>query len=351
MNISQSNITSPVGDDHLHGSGIAIYIPVVYSIVFIVGLIGNSLLLYLLVKYTKLKSVSNIFIFNLAIADILFMVGLPFLAYALASPSWNLGTAVCKIVLSIDGLNQFTGIYLLTVMSVDRYIVFVHPMKTMAFRTATKAKLVALCVWIFSSIVIFPLLLYSKLAESSKSTYACTVVFPQYFNRTAFLIYTFILAFVLPLLIIITCYLLISLELRRSRGPAIKTNAKKSSQKVIKMVILYVTIFIVCWLPFYVIQFTYMFHVDQSKPPSQSFFVLYLTSICLSYANSAINPYIYTLSTGAFRRNIQQSRRKQYKIVYSKNASVSKSNEKNGTAKNNNVKKSIILKTSDEIAV
>ncbi|XP_070540659.1 somatostatin receptor type 2-like [Ptychodera flava] len=283
-----------------------IYVPIVYGVVFVPGVIGNCLAIYLICRFAKLKSVPNIFILNLALADMLFMFGIPFLAYALASPTWNLGTAMCKIVLSIDGLNQVTGVLFLTVMSFDRYLAVVHPMKTRTLRTPRRAKIVSLFVWVVSGLFILPMWLYSQVLQKPNGDCRCTMDLPSYFGREHFVVYTFTVAFALPVSIILVFYSLITLNLMRSRAPGPKKKKRKSSQKVIKMVALYVVIFVVCWLPFYVIQFVYVFHMDPARPPSRAMFALYLTSICLSYANSAINPYILTLSAGSHRQNLKR---------------------------------------------
>ncbi|ELK35017.1 Somatostatin receptor type 3 [Myotis davidii] len=99
-----------------------VLIPLVYLVVCVVGLLGNSLVIYVVLRHTASPSVTNVYILNLALADELFMLGLPFLAAQNALSYWPFGSLMCRLVMAVDGINQFTSIFCLTVMSVDRYL-------------------------------------------------------------------------------------------------------------------------------------------------------------------------------------------------------------------------------------
>ena len=99
------------------GQGSAILISFIYSVVCLVGLCGNSMVIYVILRYAKMKTATNIYILNLAIADELFMLGLPFLAMQVALVHWPFGKAICRVVMTVDGINQFTSIFCLTVMT------------------------------------------------------------------------------------------------------------------------------------------------------------------------------------------------------------------------------------------
>ncbi|XP_002740035.2 somatostatin receptor type 2-like [Saccoglossus kowalevskii] len=277
----------------------------IYSTVFTVGLCGNVLVACVMMKYIKLKTVPNVFIFSLALADLLSMMGIPLMAYALVSPNWQLGGAVCKILLSVDGLNQFTGIYILTTMTLDRYLAIVHPMTTTNIRTPTKAKWITLLVWLFSLLIVLPLFIYSDVVEISENQNVCTVILPGNFNKQHFIFYTFILGFVVPLTVIVISYALIMSDLSLSNKNILST-MQNASKKVIKMVILYVSLFVICWLPFYVIQFVNGFFMVKRDQPPKSFAVLHFLSVCLSYANCAMNPFIHTIIGESFRTHFKR---------------------------------------------
>ncbi|CAJ0936625.1 unnamed protein product [Ranitomeya imitator] len=104
-------------------------------------------------RYTKMKTATNIYIFNLALADALVTTTMPFQSTEFLMNSWPFGDILCKIVISIDYYNMFTSIFTLTMMSVDRYIAVCHPVKALDFRTPLKAKIINVCIWMLSSSV------------------------------------------------------------------------------------------------------------------------------------------------------------------------------------------------------
>lgn len=113
---NSSNQTEPYYD--MNSNAVLTFI---YFVVCIIGLCGNTLVIYVILRYAKMKTITNIYILNLAIADELFMLGLPFLAMQVALVHWPFGKAICRVVMTVDGINQFTSIFCLTVMSIDRY--------------------------------------------------------------------------------------------------------------------------------------------------------------------------------------------------------------------------------------
>lgn len=95
---------------------------ILYGIVFLVGLFGNSLVIYVVMRFSKMQTVTNMYILNLAIADEMFLIGLVFLITTFIYKYWMFGRLLCKIYMTITSINQFTSSLLLTVMSADRYI-------------------------------------------------------------------------------------------------------------------------------------------------------------------------------------------------------------------------------------
>ncbi len=105
-----------------------------------------------------MKTATNIYIFNLALADALATSTLPFQSAKYLMSTWPFGQLLCKLVIAIDYYNMFTSIFTLTMMSVDRYIAVCHPVRALDFRTPFKAKIINICIWILSSAVGFPVM-------------------------------------------------------------------------------------------------------------------------------------------------------------------------------------------------
>lgn len=102
-------------------------------------------------RYTKMKTATNIYIFNLAVADALVTTTMPFQSTDYLLSSWPFGEVACKVFISIDYYNMFTSIFTLTMMSVDRYVAVCHPIKALDFRTPVKAKIINVIIWLLSS--------------------------------------------------------------------------------------------------------------------------------------------------------------------------------------------------------
>lgn len=98
-----------------------------------------------------MKTATNIYIFNLALADALVTTTMPFQSTDYMMNTWPFGEVVCKVFISIDYYNMFISIFTLTMMSVDRYVAVCHPVKALDFRTPVKAKVINVCIWILSS--------------------------------------------------------------------------------------------------------------------------------------------------------------------------------------------------------
>ncbi|KAM4664359.1 somatostatin receptor type 2 [Discoglossus pictus] len=296
---ASSNGTSPFFD--MTSNAILTFI---YFVVCIVGLCGNTLVIYVILRYAKMKTITNIYILNLAIADELFMLGLPFLAMQVALVHWPFGKVICRIVMTVDGINQFTSIFCLTVMSIDRYLAVVHPIKSAKWRRPRTAKMVNAAVWTISLLVIMPIMTYAGVQNSPHGRVSCTIIWPGDSAAwyTGFIIYAFILGFLVPLSIICLCYLFIIIKVKSSGIRVGSSKRKRSEKKVTRMVSIVVAVFIFCWLPFY------LFNVSSVSiliVPTPWLKAMWDFVVVLSYANSCANPILYAFLSDNFKKSFQ----------------------------------------------
>lgn len=103
-----------------------------------------------------MKTATNIYIFNLALADTLVLLTLPFQGTDVLLGFWPFGNALCKTVIAIDYYNMFTSTFTLTAMSVDRYVAICHPIRALDVRTSSKAQAVNVAIWALASVVGIP---------------------------------------------------------------------------------------------------------------------------------------------------------------------------------------------------
>ncbi|CAL8331883.1 unnamed protein product [Lota lota] len=281
----------------------AIIIPIIYAAVCAIGLLGNTLVIYVVLRYTRSESVTNIYILNLAIADELFMLGLPFLAAQNALLSWPFGTLVCRVVMTVDAINQFTSTFCLTVMSIDRYLAVVHPIRSAGWRRPRVARTVNGTVWAVSFVVVLPVVVFADVLKDDGN---CSIVWPEPAEvwKASFIVYTSTVGFLCPLLVICLCYLLIVVKVRSSgkRVRITSSRRRKSERKITRMVVVVVAVFVLCWLPFYVLNIVNLLVVLPGDFRGLYFFV-----VVLSYANSCANPILYGFLSDNFKQGFRKA--------------------------------------------
>ncbi|XP_028845387.1 mu-type opioid receptor [Denticeps clupeoides] len=286
---------------------IAIIITALYSIVCVVGVVGNVLVMYVIIRYTKMKTATNIYIFNLALADALVTSTLPFQSVNYLMGTWPFGDVVCKIVMSIDYYNMFTSIFTLTTMSVDRYIAVCHPVKALDFRTPRNAKIVNVCNWILSSAIGIPVMVMASTVlsdgryNSSSPIIDCNLVFPHpsWYWENLMKICVFIFAFIMPVLIITVCYGLMILRLKSVRMLSGSKEKDRNLRRITRMVLVVVAVFIICWTPIHIFV---IIMALVAISPSLLQTVTWHFCIALGYTNSCLNPVLYAFLDENFKR-------------------------------------------------
>ncbi|XP_029929273.1 opioid receptor, delta 1b [Myripristis murdjan] len=299
---SKSNESSRVTARDTTSLIIAVCVTALYSLICVVGLLGNVLVMYGVVRYTKMKTATNIYIFNLALADALATSTLPFQSAKYLMNTWPFGELLCKLVIAIDYYNMFTSIFTLTMMSVDRYIAVCHPVKALDFRTPAKAKLINVCIWILSSAIGVPIMIMAVTKVTEKGNTVCTLNFPkpQWYWDTVTKICVFIFAFVVPVLVITVCYSLMILRLKSVRLLSGSKEKDKNLRRITRMVLVIVAAFIICWTPIHIfISVKTMVEVDQKNPLVVASWHL---CIALGYLNSSLNPVLYAFLDENFKR-------------------------------------------------
>lgn len=284
---------------------VAIIITALYSIVCVLGLVGNVLVMYVIIRYTKMKTATNIYIFNLALADALATSTLPFQSVNYLMGTWPFGDWLCKIVMSIDYYNMFTSIFTLTTMSVDRYIAVCHPVKALDFRTPRNAKIVNVCNWILSSAIGLPVMVMASTTtdyhSSSLTVIDCTLLFPHpsWYWENLLKICVFIFAFIMPVLIITVCYGLMILRLKSVRMLSGSKEKDRNLRRITRMVLVVVAVFIVCWTPIHIFV---IIKALVTIPSSLLQTVTWHFCIALGYTNSCLNPVLYAFLDENFKR-------------------------------------------------
>ncbi|XP_069654937.1 neuropeptides B/W receptor type 2 [Haliaeetus albicilla] len=284
-----------------------IILPVIYSVICAVGLTGNTAVIYVILKAPKMKTVTNMFILNLAIADDLFTLVLPINIAEHLLHYWPFGEVLCKVILSIDHYNIFSSIYFLTVMSIDRYLVVLATVrsKRMPHRTYRAARIISLCIWILVTIIVLPFIIFANVYIDDLEIKSCGLNFPkpERFWFKASRIYTLILGFAIP---VSTICILYTMMLYRLRNMHLNSNAKaldKAKKKVTIMVFIVLAVCLFCWTPFHLATIVAL-TTDLPQTSTVIGISYFITS--LSYANSCLNPFLYAFLDDSFRKSFRK---------------------------------------------
>ncbi|XP_064251633.1 melanin-concentrating hormone receptor 1 isoform X2 [Passer domesticus] len=280
-----------------------VIMPSLFSIICFLGIMGNLIVIFTIVKKKKLRckqTVPDIFIFNLSIVDLLFLLGMPFLIHQLlGNGSWYFGAPLCTIITALDTNSQITSTNILTVMTLDRYLATVYPLKSTSVRTPCVAALVICLVWLLSFLTIIPVWMYAGLMPLEDGTVRCALLLPNPETDIYwFTLYQFMLAFAVPLVIICVVYFKILQHMATTVVPLPQRSLRVRTKKVTRMAVAICSAFFICWAPFYILQLVHL-GIDT---PSMAFLYAYNFAISLGYANSCLNPFLYIALSETFKR-------------------------------------------------
>lgn len=286
-----------------------ILVSVVYIIVATAGVLGNLLVMFLLYStHTVTTGTINFFVFNLALAHLLFSLALPFWAVeVMLDYSWPFDLATCKAVSLLTGLNVFASCFFLTAMSLTRYCYVataLKPSASLCSRPCTFPVATAF-IWVAALIAAAPRAVFADLSYVGKDNdTACLLRFP---DGTAWLginqLLRVVLGFLLPYAIIILSYLLLLRFLCRHKLTGSRNSRRKTD--ISKSVAVVVLSFCACWFPYNILTLWNVLIqldiVDISKPfyVAQTYF--FPLANCLAFTSSCFNPVIYCLVRKEYR--------------------------------------------------
>ncbi|KAL3980502.1 chemokine-like receptor 1 [Sarotherodon galilaeus] len=286
----------------------AVFIPVLYSVVFVVGLIGNGLLLRILARSRKTWSVTDTFILHLGVADILMLVTLPIWAAQYAqSGGWTFGTPLCKISGSVFTINFYCGILLLACISLDRYLSIVHATQMYSRKKPWVVQASCLMVWCFSLLLsITDWIFLEEMFDDRRGRRECIHNYSKfdenavYYWRLASRMIYLIVGFVLPFAIMMFCYTCILHQLSYGAQSLQK-------QRAFKVIVVVVVVFFICWTPYNITLLVETFNFDISNETcsgTTSLEKAKTVTTSLGFFHCCLNPILYAFVSEKFRRQL-----------------------------------------------
>nr|QTU90773.1 G-protein-coupled chemokine receptor [Lumpy skin disease virus] len=273
-----------------------------YSTIFFLGLFGNIIVLTVLRKY-KIKTIQDMFLLNLTLSDLIFVLVFPFNLYDSIAKQWSLGDCLCKFKAMFYFVGFYNSMSFITLMSIDRYLAVVHPVKSMPIRTKRYGIVLSMVVWIVSTIESFPIMLFYETKKVYGITY-CHV----FYNDNAKIWKLFInfeiniFGMIIPLTILLYCYYKILNTLKTSQT---------KNKKAIKMVFLIVICSVLFLLPFSVTVFVsslYLLNVFSGCMALRFVNLAVHVAEIVSLCHCFINPLIYAFCSREFTKKLLRLR-------------------------------------------
>ncbi|XP_078391600.1 C-C chemokine receptor type 9-like [Cetorhinus maximus] len=274
------------------------FIPPFYVIVFLSGFVGNILVVVLFAFYRRMRNMTDVYLLNLAIADLLFLCTLPFWALEVKL-GWIFGNFLCKTIKGFYKINFLSCILLLTCISIDRYIAIVKAIKARASKSKILllSKLISLIVWVTAVLLSLPDFCYSSKDETQKS---CLTVYPGNILKAAGFAVQVTVGFFVPFVVMVFCYSMITWKLFQA----------KSFQKhrAIKMIGTVVSVFVISQLPynsFMIVQAIDAANITitDCKTLKNVDFAIKITE-SIAFLHSCLNPFLYAFLGVKFRQDL-----------------------------------------------
>ncbi|XP_011368510.1 B2 bradykinin receptor [Pteropus vampyrus] len=280
-------------------------------VLFTLAALENVFVLSVFCLHKSSCTVAEIYLGNLAVADLILACGLPFWAVTIAKNfDWLFGEVLCRVVNTVLYMNLYSSICFLMLVSIDRYLALVKTMSMGRMRGVRWAKLYSLVIWGCSLLLSTPMLAFRTMREyrdEGHNVTACIIVYPSYtwevFTNT---LLNFV-GFLLPLSIISFCTVRIMQVLRNNEMQKFKEIQTEKKATVLVLAVL--LLFIICWLPFQISTFLdTLLRLGILSSCWDEYVIDIFTQISsyVAYSNSCLNPLVYVIVGKRFRKKSRE---------------------------------------------
>ncbi|XP_015270147.1 PREDICTED: ovarian cancer G-protein coupled receptor 1 [Gekko japonicus] len=266
--------------------------PVIYILVFVVGLPANCLSLYYAYLQVKVKNELGIYLCNLTVADLFYIFSLPFwLQYVLQHDNWTYDELLCKICGILLYENIYISVGFLCCISIDRYLAVVHPFRFYQCRTMKAAIVVSIVVWTKEILTCWFVFKHGEVSKDSDSHVVCFEHYPIKDWEHNINYYRFAAGFIFPFFLLVFSYCGILRVVRKSHG-----TQKKKKIQIKRLVSSTIVIFLVCFGPYHVLLLVRSLF-EENCTFAAAIFNSYHFSLLLTTFNCVADPVLYCFSS------------------------------------------------------
>ncbi|XP_041841637.1 leukotriene B4 receptor 1 [Melanotaenia boesemani] len=297
--------------------GIAILIPA-----FLLGFPGNLFVVWSVLCRVKKRSVTCLLVLNLAVADAFVLLSAPiFLRFLAGGRGWEFGSAACKLVHYLSSVNMYVSIYLICLMSMDRWLAVTRPFVSQRMRTKRSLLLLLLGVWVLAFILSLPMPFYRSNLKIQKNNITLRLCIPYHLESVGHRVFQYlfetIMGCLVPFSLVSTCY---SSVICRLQSAKFQRRGKGS-----RLILLIICAFAIFWLPYHIVN---LIEVCGLLQDSKSVIKAALTArpnvTAFAYFSSAVNPILYVFAGSSHIRQAGFSfMGKLFEATYSESRSTS----------------------------
>lgn len=277
-------------------------LPPLYGLVFGVGLLGNMMVVVILIKYRRLSILTNIYLLNLAISDLLFLVTLPFWIHKAQQGQWVFGYDMCKLLSGFCSMGLYGETFFIILLTVDRYLAIVHAMFALRARTVSFGIVSSFVTWVLIVLIALPEIIFSR-AQDEQGNFSCVSLFPEgdvYIWKRLYIVRINTLSLFLPLLVMVVCYSGIIKTLVRCPN--------RMKYKAIRLIFVIMVVFFIFWTPYNLALFLHTFQTTLFETDcewSNQLDVAIMVTEVIAFTHSCINPVIYAFVGERFREHLR----------------------------------------------
>ncbi|XP_078387982.1 urotensin-2 receptor-like [Cetorhinus maximus] len=303
------------------------------AIMCIFGIVGNIYTLVITNQSIKSAGSMYVYITNLALADLLYLFTVPFVVCTYFANDWYFEEIGCRVLLSLDLLTMHASIFILTVMSVERYRAVATPLDIRASRTCRK--MITVVIWLLSCLLTLPMMIMIHLRETINPMGSPKRICYPTWKPEAYKTYLTILfntSVLAPGVIIGYLYIRLAQTYWISGRMVLDNSNRTLKPKVLYMIFSIILTYWACFVPFWVWQLVklYKYESSSSTPPVHMYINFFMT--CLTYSNSCINPFLYTLLTKNYKEYLShRSRSSTERVIFKRWRRESQRSERSAT--------------------
>ncbi|XP_029553347.1 pyroglutamylated RF-amide peptide receptor-like [Salmo trutta] len=291
-----------------------------YVIIFILALVGNSLVVYIVVRKRAIQTSTNIFICSLAVSDLLItFFCIPFTLLQNISSEWLGGVLICKTIPFVQTMAIVTGILTMTCIAVERYQGIVYPLKMRRQYTPKRAYKMLGLVWSTSVVVGSPMLFVQQLEVKYDFLYdhhhvCCQERWRSLTHRQVYTTFIMVALFLMPMAAMLFLYTRIGIELwiRKRVGDSSVLNTmnhrevnkiSRKKKRAVKMMITIVLLFTICWAPFHTVHMLFEYNDLEKNSDEVTVNMIIAIVQAIGFSNSFNNPIIYAFMNENFKKS------------------------------------------------